>query len=245
MKVGCCGLSFFPAKKIIGDYWKKEFKNHVQCYASKFDVLEINKTFYSLPKKSTTERWFNDALEVNERFEFTLKAPREITHKLKFGRGSLDCFSRFINIVYALHSKIILFQTPKSFKFNNENKRNMSLFFSKLREEFDLKDIFLVWEPRGETLKNPLLLDFLRANKLNECVDPLRNKKSYGNITYFRLHGFGKKMMYNYKFSDEELKKVLESVNDKAYVMFNNFYKCEDAIRFRLLSTGQAGKKQV
>ncbi len=236
IKVGCCGLSFFPAKKIIGDNWKKKFKNHVQCYASKFDVLEINKTFYSLPRISTAERWFNDALEINKKFEFTLKAPREITHKLKFGKGSLDYFSKFVDIVYALQSKIILFQTPKSFRFNEENKRNMNSFFSMARREFDLKDTIFVWEPRGEALKDPTLLDFLRANNLNECVDPLRNKKIRGNITYFRLHGFGANMMYNYKFSDDELKKVLELVNDKTYVMFNNFYKCEDAIRFKLLS---------
>ncbi len=238
IKVGCCGLSFFPAKSIIGDDWKKKFKNHIQCYASKFNVLEINKTFYALPRISTVERWLNDALEVNKNFEFTVKAPREITHKLKFGEGSLGYFSKFIKIVQALHSKIILFQTPKSFKLNEKNKENMTNFLVKARREFDMKNILLVWEPRGEILDDKELLNFLKINELNECVDPLRNNKIHGRINYFRLHGFGGKMMYNYKFSDDELKKVYELVkntNEESYIMFNNFYKCEDALRFNSL----------
>ena len=249
ISVGCCGLSFFPAKKLFGDNWRKEFKNHIQCYANKFDVLEINKTFYGIPREKTVERWLNDALEINNNFRFTLKAPREITHIYKFKPESIEYFSKFLNIVEALKSRIILFQTSKSFNLNKENKDSMTKFFARIRKEFDIDNIKLIWEPRGDALTNKSLKDFLKKNRLNECVDPLRNKKAYGKLNYFRLHGFGQKMMYNYEFSGEELERVYKLVRNtkqETYVLFNNFYKCEDALRFiKLLNTGHKPKKEI
>jgi len=53
-------------------------------------------------------------------------------------------------------------------------------------------------------------------------------------MAYFRLHGFGKPTMYNYRFSSEELRKVKAAAQKfkDAYVLFNNVYMYEQALEF-------------
>ena len=52
-------------------------KTHLEYYASLFNSVEINRTFYTLPRPSTIEKW---AAQVPEDFRFTMKLWREITH---------------------------------------------------------------------------------------------------------------------------------------------------------------------
>jgi uncharacterized protein YecE (DUF72 family) len=59
-----------------------------------------------------------------------------------------------------------------------------------------------------------------------------------GKYRYYRLHGLhiGNRLDYNYTFSDEELKKVLEMCDKKLnYVMFNNSTMYDDAKRLKFL----------
>ena len=46
-------------------------------YAARLDTVEINYTFYRTPTAKVMEGW---AEAVPERFKFTLKAPKRITH---------------------------------------------------------------------------------------------------------------------------------------------------------------------
>ena len=59
--VGCCG---FPAAR--GKYFQA------------FGLVEVQQTFYQLPRLSTAERWRREAPEG---FEFTLKAWQRIPHE--------------------------------------------------------------------------------------------------------------------------------------------------------------------
>src|SRR5882757_11111054 len=52
-------------------------KSHLEYYASLFNSVEINRTFYKLPLSATLEKW---AAQVPEDFRFTLKLWKEITH---------------------------------------------------------------------------------------------------------------------------------------------------------------------
>ncbi len=108
----------------------------------------------------------------------------------------------------------------------------MKNFFAKI------KGFAVFWEPRGTWLEKE------NVRKLKEIgvgivTDPLRLLVPFEQKTnYFRLHGFGKGMMYSYRFSDEELKKVMQTAIDisekgDVYVMFNNTYMFEDALRFK------------
>ncbi|MCS7369608.1 MAG: DUF72 domain-containing protein, partial [archaeon GBS-70-058] len=60
---------------------------------------------------------------------------------------------------------------------------------------------------------------------------------------YFRLHGIGGgEVNYRYKYTDEDLSKLKDMIMDynvqgayEFYVMFNNVYMVEDALKFKSL----------
>lgn len=236
VKVGCCGWGFFRPKEFFGEDWKGEYASALQAYAEKFDLVEVNSTFYRIPQVKTAERWLRETREKNEDFEFTVKAFRGITHETKFaGKEAVKQFSEMKRMCKALDSRILLFQTAASFGPEKESIGNMRAFFSKIKRG----RLKLIWEPRGEWQGRPeRIREMCGEFDLVECVDPLRNESAVRNqeIAYFRLHGFGKPMMYNYRFSDAELRRVRKKVKEcgaeTAYVLFNNYWMYEDAGRF-------------
>ena len=237
LTIGCCGWGYFNAKSRFGNDWKSKFKSKLQAYAHVFNAVEVNSTFYKLPQFKTAQKWYEEAKEVNENFIFTVKVHQEITHKLRFGKENIPMFEKVKQICEALNSRILLFQTPASFKPIQENIEKLEEFFRNIERDH----MVFVWEPRGAWHDNAEIIKSL-CKKLNLvlCVDPLRNELVCKKpVAYFRLHGFGKPSMYNYKFSDEELKRLKTIVEETkathTYVFFNNIYMYEDAIRFSKL----------
>ena len=232
IKVGCCGYSYFSPANYYGKGWKRKYSSTLAAYASKFDLVEMNSTFYRIPKVETAEKWFREAREVNNKFEFTVKCSRIVTHEDRFGKKSFWAYERIREICKKLKTRFLLFQTPASFKPTRENERRMRNFFGSIRRG----RIKFVWEPRGAWWKDVgKIRKICEENNVICCVDPLRNDYPWQKIAYFRLHGFGKPMMYNYKFSDEELKVVFEKAKRfrESLILFNNFVMYEDALRFR------------
>lgn len=63
-KVGCCGYGYFRPAEYYGKGRKAHYRSVLAAYASKFDLVEINSTFYHIPKVSTAQRWLQEAHEV-------------------------------------------------------------------------------------------------------------------------------------------------------------------------------------
>lgn len=234
IRTGNCGWGFFSARQFAGKDWKSRFVSRLQAYASLFELVEVNSTFYRLPRPKTAEKWYKEAISINKNFEFTVKASQVITHNDRFkGKPSLEAFSSTVEIAHCLKSKIILIQCPASWKPGPENIKAFRRFMKSIR----CKDFRIAWEPRGEWLKNPEIIREL-CNEFNliHCVDPLRERPVTKGTYYLRLHGFGKGMVYNYRFSKEELGKLKSTVESlkprKAYVMFNNFSMYENSREF-------------
>lgn len=232
IKVGCCG---FPEKK---EYYFEHFK-----------LVEIQETFYQPPLKiETVKKWREKA---PKEFEFTLKAWQIITHpfnsptykRLKERVGKPENYGFFKNtkevfralertkeIAKVLKAKIIVFQTPSSFKPKKENIENLRNFFKKASE----KNFIFVWEQRGEW-DEKLIKKLCQELNLVHCVDPFKRKPVYGKINYFRLHG---KPGYNleYQYTLKDLKELLGFCNKREnYVLFNNLSMAKDAQKFQKL----------
>ena len=224
MKVGCCGWSYLDAKAYFGDRWKERFESKLAAYASLFELVEINSTFYRIPKEKTAERWRN---EVPKEFEFTVKCSQIVSHKDRFRTNvSLEAFNQTKRIAEILNARIILIQCPPSWHINDENER----LFRRFMESIDWNGK-IAWEYRGKENKERVK-ELCKEFSLIHCVDPLRERSLSKGIGYYRLHGFGKPSMYNYRFSDEELERIRRNVRKKSYVLFNNIYCYEDALRF-------------
>jgi uncharacterized protein YecE (DUF72 family) len=66
-------------------------KSRLHYYASLFNTIEVNSTFYKIPQRKTLEKWVDD---VPEDFRFTLKLNREVTHakELKYDETIIEKF---------------------------------------------------------------------------------------------------------------------------------------------------------
>jgi uncharacterized protein YecE (DUF72 family) len=218
IKVGCCG---YPVSIIK--------------YQENFHLIELNKTFYDYPKISTVVKWRENAPKG---FEFAVKAHQDISHKFKLNtESSASTFGQMKQVCSLLAAKILLIQTPSSFR--PDNLGDAEEFFDRMHRD----DLILAWETRGSLWEQKDA--YQRLSKILETVDvvhvtdPFKVMPAYTNaVAYFRLHGLGERM-YDYQYSNKELQKLYEiakSFEDKGkevYVLFNNLAMFDDALRFR------------
>ncbi len=220
------------------------FPKGLEVLNESVDAIEVQKTFYKPPKLETAEKWRARARDV----EFTVKAWQVITHPassptyrkagLKFEpnevgffrntRTVLEAYERTMEVARALEARILVFQTPASFRQNEENVRNMLNFFRNV----DRGGMLFGWEPRGDW-RPDVVKRICEDLDLIHIVDPFKAEHLYGSLAYFRLHGIGG---YRYKYSDAELSALaekVEKVGKDVYVMFNNTEMFDDALRFR------------
>jgi len=223
IKVGCCG-----------------YPTSMKRYQENFRLVELNTTFYQYPKMSTVFGWREKAPED---FEFTVKAHQDISHKFKFkAELSVKAFKQMKEICKALEARILLIQTPGSFR--PDKLKDAHKFLSRI----DREGLVVVWETRGPSWDKPdtreELAKVLQELDVSHVTDPFRATPTYTSGTaYFRLHGLGERMYY-YQYTDLELKRLhelvkpLEVEGKQVYVLFNNLSMFDDALRFmRYLET--------
>ncbi len=140
-------------------------------------------------------------------------------------------------IARAVGAPAIVFQCPASLRQTAENIQNLESFFRSIERE----DRLIVWEPRGEW--EPRVVDEL-CDRLDlvHCVDPFRDAPAGKGAIYLRLHG---RSGYQYQYTDEELDwldslcwKCFIAGRNPIYVMFNNSFMKQDALRFSGSSEG-------
>ncbi|OJW25904.1 MAG: hypothetical protein BGO49_22105 [Planctomycetales bacterium 71-10] len=98
--------SFYPAK--IAD------KDMLRFYGERFRTVEINSSFYGMPKLATLESW---AGSVPEGFRFVLKSPKLITHERRL-KDVGEQAAALIEGAGALADRMgpLLFQLPPNMK---------------------------------------------------------------------------------------------------------------------------------
>jgi uncharacterized protein YecE (DUF72 family) len=242
IKIGCCGFPIAHKK-----------------YYQEFNCIEINSTFYQIPSINTAIKWKKEAEIENTNFEFIIKAWQVITHKAssftyrrmkeKFGdKNNYGFFTPTKEVFLAwertkefareLGCKKILFQCPSSFTPEKENLENLYKFFNKVKKDRQKYNFDFIIEVRGDKWDKKIVSKICKELDLIHCVDPLYSQPYWGKYRYYRLHGLhiGNRLDYNYTFSDEELKKVLEMCDKKLnYIMFNNSTMYDDAKRLKFL----------
>ena len=80
-------------------------------YADRFDSVEVNNTFYRLPRREVLKGWTE---QVPPGFSFVIKASRRITHQSKLSAEAADPLSYLLDVCGELgdHLGPVLFQTP-------------------------------------------------------------------------------------------------------------------------------------
>jgi uncharacterized protein YecE (DUF72 family) len=217
---GCSGWSYWHWR---GRFYPEKLKarEFLEYYARHFNTVEVNSSFYHMPRQKTLKRWVE---RVPEGFKFSLKANKQITHVKRFV-DSEKRIKEFYTLAEALGEKLgfILFQLPPSFKKdriklkaiiehldpekpNAVEFRHQSWFDEEVAERLCEHNILMCSVSAPRTKKIP--------EKLFRCM----------HKSYVRFHGTER--WYRHDYSREELELWIKQIKDaklkECYVYFNN-----------------------
>jgi uncharacterized protein YecE (DUF72 family) len=186
--------------------------SHLVRYASRFDGVEINSSFYRPHRVSTYQRWAGD---VPDHFRFAVKMPKTITHEARL-RDIDEPLQRFLGEIAGLGSKLgpVLIQLPPSLKFD---PAVVEPFVARLRAPFD-GDI--VCEPRHASWFTADVDAFLVEHRIARVAADPKPHPSAGTpggwtgLVYYRLHGSPK--MYYSAYSHEVIAETAKTLGDHA-----------------------------
>jgi uncharacterized protein YecE (DUF72 family) len=183
VRIGCSGWSY-------GD-WRENFYPHgtppsswLAHYATVFDTVEVNATFYRLPKRETVRGW---AEQVPEDFLFAVKGSRYLTHMKRLrdvGPGLARYWERIEPLREAGKLGPVLWQLPESFHRDEETLAAALTALPAAEHCFEFRhptwfspDVYALLEEHGASLA-------LGDDKRRE----LPTAAPAGPIAYIRLH---------------------------------------------------------
>ena len=196
IRIGCSGWNY--------RHWRRLFypdglpqKKWFAFYAEHFDTVEINNSFYRLPKAETFETWREAAPPG---FCYAVKANRFLTQAKKL-KDCEEPLARMMAPFRALGDRLgpILYQLPPRFRINLARLED----FLKLAP----KDATNVFEFRDRSWHVPETFALLDRYDASLCVhdmpDSASERIAVGRIAYLRFHGAAGK--YWGRYPDETL----------------------------------------
>ncbi len=217
--VGCAGWSI--PKQYAGSF--PAHGSHLERYAQRLPVVEIDSSFRGPHRASTYARW---AASVSDSFRFAVKMSRKITHTRRLVDTN-DLLEEFLDGIQALGAKLgpLLIQLPPSLSFD---PRVTEPFFASLRQSYTGQ---IVCEPRHRswfTDEAEKMLPNLRIARV--AADPAITPEAHDpggwrGIEYHRLHGSPR--MYYSSYDDDYLddlaKDLISSVKTRpTWCIFDN-----------------------
>jgi len=225
------GVSGFSYPRWKGKFYPKETKSEefLSYYAQHLGSVEVNSSFYASPKAEVVKGWSE---RTSEKFRFAFKAPGQITHVLKLGKGSVESAERFSKTLDALGPRRgpILFQLPP---FSKQDPKLLEGFLS---ETSAIKD--RVFEFRHESWFDDSIYQLLEGQGVAFCIAETDEAKPVfqvtGGLAYFRL----RKEAYNAKEIDSWAGKIGKVSKDsrETYVYLRHDETGENALLAQKLS---------
>ncbi|TMI22315.1 DUF72 domain-containing protein [Candidatus Bathyarchaeota archaeon] len=206
--VGVSGFSYAGWK---GNFYPENLKSEefLSYYAQRLNSVEINSSFYSPPSISMVKSW---AGRTGDNFRFSFKAPRQITHILKLGKGSVEATERLGVTLRSLGEKNgpILFQLPPYSRQDLKLLEDFLTNTSKMGER--------VFEFRHESWLNDLTYSTLEKHDADFCIADTEDMKPVfkvtGKVPYFRLRreSYDEKMIVDWTEKIREASRGSESL---------------------------------
>jgi uncharacterized protein YecE (DUF72 family) len=119
VRIGCSGWNYA--------HWRERFypaglpsRSWLERYAASFDTVEVNTTFYRLPRESSVESW---AQQTPPGFVFAVKVSRYLTHIKRLtdvGPGLERFYERIRPLQRAAKLGPVLWQLPPNFRRDDE-----------------------------------------------------------------------------------------------------------------------------
>ena len=217
--IGCSGFYYKG--------WKDRFyppklpqRKWFEYYCQFFNTVELNVTFYRYPKLEALQGWYQRS---PERFKFTVKAPRLITHYKRFNNASRETNDFYALVKEGLGEKLgtVLFQLHPGIEYTPEN-------LYKIIDVLD-PDFNNVIECRHASWWTDEVMIFLKKEKVTFCSISYPNLPDgvyrTAPLVYYRFHGVPQ--LYLSSYSNHELSSVAKTINalpnvTDVYCYFNN-----------------------
>jgi uncharacterized protein YecE (DUF72 family) len=206
--------------------WRERFypkglpqRRWLEFYSSRFDTVEVNNSFYILPKEATFARWRR---ETPSGFVMAVKASRYITHIRRL-RDAGESVELFLARASALGDKIgpVLFQLPPRFPVDLDRLRDfLPALPTGIRAAFEFRD--RSWEQDGVfELLDRAGAAFVLADRPGIRVPDVVT----GGWSYIRFHQGGH-APHGVGYSREKLRRWAHRIrrlpNGEVYAYFNN-----------------------
>ncbi|MBI2948936.1 MAG: DUF72 domain-containing protein [Verrucomicrobia bacterium] len=202
--------------------WKGAFypeglpdKQMLRYYGERFRTVEINNTFYRMPKASVLEGW---AAEVPAGFKFVLKASQRITHEQRL-KDAGDSVSYLVKVAGALGERLgpLLFQLPPYLK---KDAPRLSEFLKLLPP-----DRRASFEFRHQSWFDDEIFCLLRDHQAALCIAEAENDLE---IPFVSTADWGYLRLRRPDYGDAELKAWAKRVHQKEWKDAFIFFKHEE-----------------
>lgn len=122
IRIGCSGWNY---RSWAGDFYPQGCpqRRWLEHYATVFDTVEVNTTFYRLPRRDAVARWVE---QTPPGFLFTVKSSRYLTHMKRLtdmDQGVRKLWERLEPLTASPKCGPILWQLPPNMKRDDERLR--------------------------------------------------------------------------------------------------------------------------
>jgi uncharacterized protein YecE (DUF72 family) len=233
---GASGYSYKPWK---GPFYPKDLPDAdmLGYYAERLPTVEINNTFYRLPKASVLEEWSD---RTPATFRFVLKASRKITHIHRL-KDVGDMTEYLFKTADTLGPKLgpVLFQLPPYLKKDLDRLRR---FCDGLAQERAI-----AFEFRDESWLEDDVFDALRDHDAALCVADTEGSPVGDDPPLVATASFGYLRLRRDDYGDADLMRWLARIRAQSWSQAYVFFKHEDEgaaprLAQRLMDLASAGE---
>jgi uncharacterized protein YecE (DUF72 family) len=211
------GTSGYSYKEWKGTFYPEDMpeKQMLRYYGERFRSVEINNTFYRMPKASVLEAW---ATEVPADFKFVLKAPQRITHMQRL-KDAGDSVSYLLKVAVALKERLgpLLFQLPPFLRNDVPRLRD---FMALLPD-----DPRVAIEFRHESWFNDEVFKLLRERNASLCI---AEAEEGVEVPFVSTADWGYLRLRRPDYTDEDLKSRIDQIRQQSWKDAFIFFKHED-----------------
>jgi uncharacterized protein YecE (DUF72 family) len=221
--IGCSGWNYDSWRR--GVFYPEGLppRRWLPAYAEHVDTVEVNTTFYRLPKRETVERW---AQESPDGFSFAVKVSRYVTHvkRLREAAQHLELLlARIEPLIVAGKLGPLLWQLPPTFKRSDQRLAEaLKRLPRTLRHAFEFRHESWFAEP---------VMELLRAHEValviadRPEIQSFQTRELTTDFAFVRLHWGSRGRRGNY--SPGEIAEWATAIREWAadadvYVYFNN-----------------------
>jgi uncharacterized protein YecE (DUF72 family) len=211
------GTSGYSYKEWKGSFYPEKIspKEMLGYYASRLHAVELNNTFYRMPKPEMIESWKS---QVPENFRFSVKAPQTITHFRRL-KDAAPQTRIMLKTVAALDQRLgaVIFRLPEDMK---KDVKRLESFLKVLPV-----DTPAVFDFRHPTWFDDEVVELLRSQKRVFCVSDIEElPESYS----YKTADWGYVRLRRERYTQAELVRWAKRIKAQKWKDTYVFFKHED-----------------